>query len=342
MYFNADYKEEIMPHLTVSSKTIADFPMGDCATRQIPICLPNNYDPKRSEPYPVIFQLVGYGSHPDKFMFTSSMFERPMATRYREAMANKTMPEAIIAFPDCGSKLGGSQYINSSTLGHYMDFLCDAIIPAVDEAYHTHKHRDYRAITGHSSGGYGAMVTAMLRPDCFAQMASSAGDCFFEALFMPLITPTLIAIKQAGDIKTFVKKFLNDNKPGRKGNFEAMMMLAMAPCFAPNKDVNTIFGDLFFSTKDGTIRDDIWQQYLAWDPVYMVKHHVDAMAQMNLIRLDCGISDPYGMQWGQRQIANFLQEEGIAVELNEYSGGHNHQSPRFIERIADLIKAMPN
>jgi enterochelin esterase family protein len=326
--------------LDIDSKAIAGFPMGDPAKRRMPLFLPNNYDANRAEPYPVIAVLAGYGSHPEKFVYTSSVFDRPLARKLAAAMDDKSMPEALMVFPDCSSKLGGSQYINSPAFGNYMDFLCDEIIPAIDAQYHTHQDRNYRAITGHSSGGYGTMVTSMLRPDVFAHMASSAGDCFFEGLFMPLITPTLIAIKQTGSIEKFIELFLNDNTPGNRGHFEAMMMLAMAPCFAPNVDQPVIYGDLFFDLENGTMADDIWQRYLAWDPVHMTPKYLDAWAQMKTIRLDCGRTDPYGMQWGQRQIADKLKQADIPVTLNEYSGGHNRQGPRAVERIKDLLLAM--
>jgi len=326
--------------LKIDSKAIADFPMGDAAKRRMPLLLPDNYDENRAEPYPVVVVLAGYGSHPEKFIFSSSVFDRPLSTKLNQAMIEKSMPEAIIVFPDCTSKLGGSQFINSPAFGNYMGYLCDEIIPEIDQQYHTYKNRHYRAITGHSSGGFGAMVTSMLRPDVFAHMASSAGDCFFEGLFMPLITPTLIAIKQAKGMDKFINLFLNDNLPGNRGNFEAMMMLAMAPCFAPKIEAPIIYGDLFFDLNDGKINDAIWQRYLDWDPVQMTPKYLDAWSQMKTIRLDCGRSDPYGMQWGQAQIAKTLQDNQIKCSLNEYSGGHNRQGPRAVERIGDLLKAM--
>jgi S-formylglutathione hydrolase FrmB len=324
----------------LTSKAIAHFPMGDSAKRRILVLLPDDYNPKRAQPYPVVVVLAGFGTHPESFIYANSVFDRPLAVKLSQAMTTQTMPKAIIVFPDCTSRLGGSQYINSPTLGHYMDFLCDEIIPYIDETYHTHRHHDYRAITGHSSGGYGAMLTCMLRPKIFAHMASSAGDCFFEALFMPLITPTLIAIQEAGGVDKFVNLFLNDTQPGHRGNFEAMMMLAMAPCFAPNAKTPIILGDLFFDLHDGRIHEDIWQKYLAWDPVRMTPNYLNAWGAMKTIRFDCGLRDPYGMQWGHQRIAHLLQSNGIQAELREYNGGHDRQSPRTVDRIKDLLLAM--
>ena len=62
-----------------------------------------------------------------------------------------------------------------------MDYLCDEVVPFVDERYPTLAGREHRGLAGKSSGGYGAMVVPMLRPDVFGALASHAGDALFEA-----------------------------------------------------------------------------------------------------------------------------------------------------------------
>ena len=61
-----------------------------------------------------------------------------------------------------------------------MDYLCDEVVPFVDARYPTLPDRDHRGLAGKSSGGYGAMVVPMLRPDVFGALASHAGDALFE------------------------------------------------------------------------------------------------------------------------------------------------------------------
>jgi enterochelin esterase family protein len=84
--------------------------------------------------------------------------------------------------PDCFTIFGGAQYINSSALGRYEDYLLDEIIPYVDANYRTLPDREHRAITGKSSGGYGAMVQAMRHPECFGAMASHSGDIYLNSV----------------------------------------------------------------------------------------------------------------------------------------------------------------
>ena len=65
------------------------------------------------------------------------------------------MGPAIFVFPDCFTSLGGNQYVNSSAIGAYADYLTREIIPFVDREFRTLASRDHRGCFGKSSGGYG-------------------------------------------------------------------------------------------------------------------------------------------------------------------------------------------
>ncbi len=57
-------------------------------------------------------------------------------------------------------------------------------MPFVDAHYRTLPDRAHRAISGKSSGGFGAMITPMLRPDLFGALASHAGDSLYELCYL--------------------------------------------------------------------------------------------------------------------------------------------------------------
>ncbi len=94
-------------------------------------------------------------------------------------------PPAIVVFVDCWTSYGGSQFLDSPGTGRYHTYLCDEVVPWVDATYRTLADRDHRGITGKSSGGYGAMITPMLRPDLFGGLATHAGDALFEICYLP-------------------------------------------------------------------------------------------------------------------------------------------------------------
>src|SRR5262249_53780617 len=146
----------------------------------------------------------------------------------------KELQPILVVFPDCATKLGASQYINSPSNGRYMDYLCDELVPFIDAQFHTYKSREFRGITGHSSGGFGTLVTGMLRPDAFSCLCSSAGDTGYEYLYTASIPTMIRSIDKAGSLKEFVEKFLGSPNPGgllTRDDFETMMNLAMCACY---------------------------------------------------------------------------------------------------------------
>src|SRR5919106_1258157 len=109
--------------------------------------------------------------------------------------ADPTAPRAVLVFVDAWPSYGGSQFINSTSTGPYMDYLCDEVVPFIDERYPTIAEAGHRGLTGKSSGGYGAMVVPMLRPDVFGALASHAGDALFEVCYAPEFRNTARALR---------------------------------------------------------------------------------------------------------------------------------------------------
>jgi enterochelin esterase-like enzyme len=110
------------------SKILKGNPLGDPHVRKVGVWLPPQYDGRRR--LPVLYDFVGFtGSglaHANWKPFGDNVPERA-ARLIRE---QKTGP-AILVFPDCFTALGGNQYVNSSAIGDYADYLTREIIPFV-------------------------------------------------------------------------------------------------------------------------------------------------------------------------------------------------------------------
>ena len=115
----------------------------------------------------------------------------------------------IVVWVDCWTSLGGSQFLDSPGTGNYLTYLCDEIVPFVDERYRTIADRDHRGIQGKSSGGYGAMVVPMLRPDLWGGLATHAGDALFETCYLPEFRESVRALRDEydGSFDAFWKDF---------------------------------------------------------------------------------------------------------------------------------------
>src|SRR5688572_22284595 len=162
-------------------------PLGDPHVRKVGVWLPPQYDAgsgthlsKRR--FPVLYDLVGFtGSglaHTNWKPFGDNVPERA-ARLIRE----QKMGPAIIVFPDCFTRLGGNQYVNSAVIGAYADYLTGEIIPFVDREFRTLAAREHRGCFGKSSGGYGAIVHGMKYPQHWGAIADHSGDAYFDFVY---------------------------------------------------------------------------------------------------------------------------------------------------------------
>jgi len=175
-----------LDRLVVDSELLAGNPLGDPARRPLYVYRPPGVEPGSSAPpgpgVPSVYVIQGYTGQVDMWLGRSA-FEPTLIERLDAMFAAGECPDAVIVLVDAWTSLGGSQFLNSSSTGPYLDHLCDEIVPFVDARYPTLAAPEHRGIAGKSSGGYGAMVLPMLRPDVFGALASHAGDALFECCY---------------------------------------------------------------------------------------------------------------------------------------------------------------
>ena len=68
-----------------------------------------------------------------------------------------------------------NSYYLDSQVAAMESFLCDELVPEVDNLFPTIKSAKGRAVTGYSMGGYGALLLALRRPELFGTAASHSG-----------------------------------------------------------------------------------------------------------------------------------------------------------------------
>jgi enterochelin esterase-like enzyme len=164
------------------SKVLRNNPLGDPHVRKLGVWLPPEYDGLGRRRFPVLYDLVGFTgsglSHIGWKAFGDNVPERA-ARLIREGK----MGPVIIVFPDCFTALGGNQYVNSSAIGAYADYLTREIIPFVDREFRTLASREHRGCFGKSSGGYGAILHGMKYPRYWGAIANHSGDAFFDFVY---------------------------------------------------------------------------------------------------------------------------------------------------------------
>ncbi len=192
--------EVVVPGVTLDGN-----PLDDPAERRVPVYLPPSYDDKKQ--FPVIYLLAGFASTGQSFLNYS--FGRQSVPEMAESLiAGGKMQETIIVFPDCMTRYGGSQYVDSTATGNYETYLIDEVIPFIERTLSTFADKKHRAIAGKSSGGFGALRLAMKHPDTFAAAACHSGDMAFELCYKPNFPAAARVLEQyKGDIADFLSSY---------------------------------------------------------------------------------------------------------------------------------------
>ena len=318
------------------SEILKDNPLGDPHVRDLYVYLPAEYESDPEKNYPTVYCLTGFTGR-GKMFLNDSAFSPNLAERLDKLIASERIRPMIVVMPDCFTKYGGSQYINSNATGNYEDYLIDEIVPFIDENFRTIKRKNSRAVTGKSSGGYGALIMAMRHADIFGLATTIAGDCYFELCYKPDFKKAFKAIK--GDPPALIERFYDEESKKGKNAFDGLNVIGMSSCYSPNEESDWGF-DIPFDLETGELREDVWKRWLAHDPVYLVENCVENLKSLKLFFIDAGTSDEFALDLGARILVDRLKKHGVPHIQEEFDGGHfniNYRYNRTFELISEHI-----
>jgi S-formylglutathione hydrolase FrmB len=330
-------------HRTVHSELLRDNPLGDPHDRPVYVYLPPGYD-DGDRRYPVVYVLQGYTGHVAMW-FNRPAFRQPFPELADNLFAAGETPPAILVYVDAWNSFGGSQFLDSPATGRYHSYLCDEVVPWVDARYRTLADRAHRAVTGKSSGGYGAMVTPMLRPDLFAALATHAGDAAFEVCYstdFPRIARTL-RDEYDGDYAQFFADHAKRPHGTKDSDLDLLELYGYAAAYSGNEDatVSLPFDDL------GALVPEVWSRWLEWDPVRMAAKpdHAETLRTMTAIWIDAGRSDEYYLDLGATAFRRALTKAGVEddrVHFELFNGRHGGIEYRYPLALAWLCERITN
>src|SRR5688572_13658093 len=164
------------------SKILRNNALKDPHVRKLAVWLPPQYDGSGNRRFPALYDLVGFmGSGLSHVAWKN--FSENVPERVARLIHERRMPPTIMVFPDCFTALGGNQYVNSSAIGNYADYLTKEIVPFVDRNFRTLASREHRGCFGKSSGGYGAIIHGMRYPSTWGAVADHSGDAYFDFVY---------------------------------------------------------------------------------------------------------------------------------------------------------------
>lgn len=330
-----------LDRLVVESDLLRGNPLGDPARRPLYVYRPPGVAVGEGHgTLPAVYVLQGFGGQLDNW-FARNDFELTMVERLDAMFSARACPDALVVFVDAWTSRGGSQFLNSTSTGRYMDYLCDEVVPFVDGRYPSAPSRDKRGLAGKSSGGYGAMVVAMRRPDVFGAFASHAGDALFECCYQPAFPAIARMLREdfAGSFEVFLERVAKQDHFDFRRFGMAFAVYGTACAYSPDPG-RPGHALIPFEIDTGRIVDDVWAQWLELDPVRMAPVHADALRSMRRIYLDAGTSDEFFLDLGATAFARELSKLGVECSLELFEGTHSGISYRYPGAIRQLVTAL--
>jgi hypothetical protein len=324
---------------TFESDALRENPLGDPHVRPLWVYLPPGYDDEPDRRYASIYMIQGLTGQLDMWR-NRTAFRRNFPELADDLFAAGDAPPCILVWVDCWTSLGGSQFLDSPGTGRYHTYLCDEIVPWVDGRYRTIAAPESRGIAGKSSGGYGAMVTPMLRPDLFGGLATHAGDALFETCYLPEFRASARALRDEydGSYERFWEDFRSRPALTKASDDVLLNCWCMAACYSTDEDGSV---HLPFDTDTGELQPEVWERWLVKDPVRMVPTHADAVRSLRAVYIDAGTKDEWYLDLGAEAFRRALAEVGVTdVHLELFDAGHmgiEYRYPLSLKYLAERL-----
>ncbi len=232
----------------------------------------------------------------------------------------------IIILPDTMTYFRGNQYVNSTAVGNYSDFITKDLINFLFKIY---GKRDVY-LFGKSSGGFGSIYNALHNPDIFSGFIDISGDSYFHYSYLRDFPVAYKILKNLG-IKKFMEKF-NSDYIHSQDELTAENIIAMSAFYSPkNTEIN-----LPFDLNDGGLNEH-WNAWLKFDPVNIIDTSGISLKNKKII-LQTGIYDEYSINIGMNMIHEKLSMLNISHTYKEYPVGHFNTNHLYLESMPEILK----
>jgi len=320
--------------LAVDSTLLRGNPGGDPHRRSLFVLSPEDVTDDVS--LPCIWMFAGHAGTQGGFL-VDEPWKEGFVARVSRLLRTGELPPVRFALPDLWNRFGGCQTLDSSATGPYERHLWEELKPLLEGRFRTTRH----GCAGHSSGGYGALVQAMRHPEHVSAVACHAGDMAFELAYAADFPKAASRLAQEGGLAGFVRAFEAARRKQESRWYAAINVVAMAAAYSP--DPSEPLGiALPFDPHTAERRDEVWQRWLALDPVRLADRPDlrAALSRLRLLYFDAGSRDEWNLHFGARQLARKLTRHGVAHTHEEFDDGHSGTAYRFDRSLPLLARAL--
>jgi S-formylglutathione hydrolase FrmB len=323
--------------LSLDSNALRGNPLGDPHVRPLYVWTPPAYDSDPERRFPSIYLLHAMTGQA-RAWFNVSPFARSLPE-----IIDELGLEAIVVAVDGFTALGGAQWIDSPAIGDYGTYLCDDVLGFVDDRFRTIAEAAHRGLAGKSSGGFGAMVWSILRPDLFGAFATHAGDALFDVSLRPELAAAAQALRNlyGSSFKRFWADF-SSGRPVLSNHIDPLLqnVYAVAAAFSPGAGGSV---ELPFRLDTGELIPEVWARWLAWDPVRLAAVHGDALRSLVGIWIDAGRNDEYRLDLAAVAMREAVSAAGVPEDMFRFElfdGGHRNLNLRFPPSLTFLAERL--
>ena len=104
--------------------------LKDPFVRDVIVYLPPNYQKSKTEKYLSVILLPSFGSNARALLNIDPLGEN-IEQRLNRLIRRKRIDPMIVVIPDCFTRFGGNQYINSTATGMYESYITKEIVPFI-------------------------------------------------------------------------------------------------------------------------------------------------------------------------------------------------------------------
>lgn len=310
--------------------------LGDPADRTVNIYLPKSYTTHPNKQFPVIYFLHGtptWGNMlmaPEPFDIFMQMANLALPVDFPEEgflewvnnlVDNEGMKEAIIVMPDAQTLFGPSLFLNSPVLGNHEDYIVNDLVSYIDSHYRTISHFNWRAITGHCAGAYGALNIAMKHPKVFRYVGALSPSHFPE--------PTVMVIANIMPMEDEIWAGMGapagplPYHPYEPFKFANNAIYALSQAWLPNPK-NPYLCDIPFSYVDGqpVIDPELMAKWDSQNLIALAQKNRIGLKQLKTVYFDCGVYDDLGMYEPNVILDNILTEMNVKHHFETFEGTH--------------------
>lgn len=306
---------------SVASPGLASNVVGDGPVRRVVVYLPPSYNREPARRYPVLYLLHGVTSVPEEWL-DGTYQGLDLRKTLDSLVAAGGIPEFILVMPDANNTLEASWYANSSTMGHWEDFVVQDLVRHVDQRYRTESRVERRALVGHSMGGFGALNIGFNHPGRFGFVYASSPCCIG---FVGRLAPSAPTWAQL----SVLRRWQDAAGPVR-------LVLTIAAALDGNSASPRLFDELPFSPgPDGAaVRDRVAEaRWLARMPPDLATAMVRRGDRPPVLRIEAG-SEETGILAGIQLLRGRLDSLRIPYRDTVFAGGHiDRVRERFTHHI---------